>query len=186
MVSTSEIKRGTTVDLDGQLLKILEFDHQKIGRGSAQVKISFRNLRSGATTVRTFQAGAKFQDVRLEREVVQFLYREGDDYHFMNTETYEQPVLSAETLGDLRHYIRENDTVELLTYNGEPIDIEIAPSVVLTVTYTETGVRGDTATNVTKPAQTDTGLTVNVPIFVNTGDKIKVDTRTGQYVERAN
>lgn len=185
MVSTSEIKRGMTVDLDGLLLKILEFDHQKIGRGSAQVKISFRNLRSGATTVRTFQAGAKFQDVRLEREIVQFLYREGDDFHFMNTETYEQPVLSAETLGDVAYYIRENDTVELLTYNSEPIDIEIPASVILTVTYTEQGVRGDTATNVTKPAKTDTGLTVNVPIFVNTGDKIKVDTRTGQYVERA-
>jgi elongation factor P len=186
MVSTSEIKRGTTVDLDGQLLKILEFEHQKIGRGSAQVKISFRNLRTGATTTRTFQAGAKFQDVRLEREIVQYTYRDGDDFNFMNTESFEQVTLNVDTLGDVQYYIRENDTIDLLTYNGEPIDIEIPPSVVLTITYTEPGARGNTATNVTKPATTDTGLTINVPIFLNTGDKVKVDTRTGQYVERAN
>ena len=185
MVSTSDIKRGTTVDLDGQLLKILEFDNQKIGRGSAQVKINFRNLRSGATTVRTFQAGAKFQDVRLEREIVQFSYRDGDEFHFMNTETFDQISLSAETLGQIQYYIHEGDTVELLTYNSEPIDIDIPPSVILTITETEPGVRGDTATNVTKKATTDTGYKVNVPLFVNNGDKIKVDTRTGQYVERA-
>lgn len=186
MVSTSDIKRGMTVDLDGQLLKILEFEHQKIGRGSAQVKISFRNLRTGSTTTRTFQAGAKFDDVRLERQAVQYLYREGDTFHFMNTETYEQLEISAETLGDVPNYIHESDTVEILTYNEEPIDIDIPPSVVLEITHTEPGVRGDTATNVTKPATTDTGMTINVPIFVNTGDKIRVDTRTGKYVERAN
>lgn len=184
MVSTSDIKRGTTIDLDGQLLKILEFDHQKIGRGSAQVKISFRNLRSGATTTRTFQAGAKFQDVRLEREVMQFTYRDGDDFNFMNTETFEQIALNEETLGDVQYYIREGETVEILTYNGEPIDIDIPPSVVLTISETENGVRGDTASNVTKPALTDTGLKINVPLFVNVGDKVKVDTRTGQYTER--
>jgi elongation factor P len=114
------------------------------------------------------------------------LYQDGDDYHFMNTETYEQPVLSEEVLGDIRFYIRPQDTVDILTYNSEPIDIEIPPSVVLQVTETGIGVRGDTATNVTKPATLETGLTINVPIFVNQGDKVKVDTRTGQYVERAN
>jgi elongation factor P len=186
MVSTSEIKRGMVLDIDGALLKITEFEHQKIGRGSAQVKISFKNLRTGANTTRTFQAGSKFQDVRLEREVCQYLYQDGDDYHFMNTETYEQPVLSEEVLGDIRFYIRPQDTVDILTYNSEPIDIEIPPSVVLQVTETGIGVRGDTATNVTKPATLETGLTINVPIFVNQGDKVKVDTRTGQYVERAN
>ncbi len=186
MVSTSEIKRGMIVDLDGQLQKILEFEHQKIGRGSAQVKISFRNIRTGANTVRTFQAGAKFNDVRLERQVVQFLYQDGDQYHFMNNETYDQPVLTEEQLGNVRYYIRENDTVELLTYENDPIDIEIPPSVVLTVAYTEPGIKGDTATGATKPATTETGLTIRVPLFVNTGDKVKVDTRTGEYVERAN
>ncbi len=185
MVSTSEIKKGTTVDLDGQLLKIMEYDHQKIGRGSAQVKITFRNLRSGSTTVRTFQAGAKFQDVKLEREIMQFTYRDGDDFNFMNTESFEQVALTAETLGDVQYYIREGEIVEVLTYNSEPIDIDMPASVILTISETEPGVRGDTATNVTKSATTDTGLRVNVPLFVNTGDKIKVDTRTGQYVERA-
>jgi elongation factor P len=186
MVSTSEIKRGMIVELDGQLQKILEYDHQKIGRGSAQVKISFKNIRTGSNTVRTFQAGAKFNDVRLERQIVQYLYQDGDDYHFMNTETYEQPVLNEEQLGDVRYYIHENDTVELITYNNEPIDIEIPPSVILTITYTEPGVKGDTATGATKPATTDTGLTITVPLFVNNGDKVKVDTRTASYVERAN
>jgi elongation factor P len=185
MVSTSEIKRGMVIDLDGQLQKILEFEHQKIGRGSAQVKISFKNLRTGANTVRTFQAGSKFNDVRLEREVVQFLYKDGEQYHFMNTETYEQPILSEEQMGDVRYYIHENETVDLITYNSEPIDIEIPPSVVLTIAYTEPGIKGDTASNATKPATTDTGLTINVPLFVNIGDKVRVDTRSGSYVERA-
>jgi elongation factor P len=185
MVSTSEIKRGMIVELDGQLQKILEFDHQKIGRGSAQVKISFKNIRTGSNTVRTFQAGAKFNDVRLEREIVQFLYKDDDNYHFMNTETYEQPILTEEQLGDVKYYIHENDTVELLTYNSEPIDIEIPPSVILTITYTEPGIKGDTASGTSKPATTDTGLTVGVPLFVNIGDKVKVDTRSGSYLERA-
>ena len=171
MVSTSEIKRGTTIDLDGQLLKIMEFDHQKIGRGSAQVKITFRNLRTGSITTNTFQAGAKFQDVRLEREIMQYLYRDG---------------LTEEQVGDVQYYVRPNETVEILTYNGEPIDIEIPPSVVLEVAETEPGIKGNTATGATKPAKTDTGLTINVPLFINEGDKVKVDTRTGQYVERAN
>lgn len=185
MVSTSEIRRGMTIDLDGQLLKILEFDHQKIGRGSAQVKISFKNLRTGANTVNTFQAGAKFNDVRLEREVDQFQYQDGEEFHFMNTETFDQVMLRDDQLGDVKYYIREGDTVDILTYNGEPIDLEIPPSVVLEVTNTEPGIKGDTATGGTKQAMTETGLRVLVPLFVNTGDRVKVDTRTGKYVERA-
>ncbi len=186
MVSTSEIKRGTTIDLDGQLLKIMEFDHQKIGRGSAQVKITFRNLRTGSITTNTFQAGAKFQDVRLEREIMQYLYRDGNDFYFMNTETFEQPTLTEKQVGDVQYYVRPNETVEILTYNTEPIDIEIPPSVILEIAETEPGIKGNTATGATKPAKTDTGLTINVPLFINEGDKVKVDTRTGQYVERAN
>jgi elongation factor P len=185
MVSTSEIRRGMTIDLDGQLLKILEFDHQKIGRGSAQVKISFRNLRTGANTVNTFQAGAKFNDVRLERETDQYQYQDGEEFHFMNTETFDQVMLRDDQIGDVKYYIREGDTVDILTYNGEPIDLEIPPSVILEVTNTEPGIKGDTATGATKPAMTETGLRVLVPLFVNSGDKVKVDTRTGKYVERA-
>jgi elongation factor P len=185
MVSTSEIKRGMTIDLDGQLLKILEFEHQKIGRGSAQVKISFKNLRTGANTVNTFQAGSKFNDVRLEREVAQFQYQDGDEFHFMHTETFEQRMLNDEQIGDVKNYIREGDNVDILVYNDEPIDVEIPPSVILEVVESQPGVKGDTATNATKPAKLETGLKVNVPLFVNVGDKIKVDTRTGKYVERA-
>ena len=185
MVSTSEIRRGMTIDLDGQLLKILEVDHQKIGRGSAQVKISFRNLRTGANTVNTFQAGAKFNDVRLERETDQYQYQDGEEFHFMNTETFDQVMLRDDQIGDVKYYIREGDTVDILTYNGEPIDLEIPPSVILEITNTEPGIKGDTATGATKPAMTETGLRVLVPLFVNTGDKVKVDTRTGKYVERA-
>jgi elongation factor P len=185
MVSTSEIRRGMTIDLDGQLLKILEFDHQKIGRGSAQVKISFRNLRTGANTVNTFQAGAKFNDVRLERETDQYQYQDGEEFHFMNTETFDQVMLRDDQIGDVKYYIREGDTVDILTYNGEPIDLEIPPSVILEITNTEPGIKGDTATGATKPAMTETGLRVLVPLFVNSGDKVKVDTRTGKYVERA-
>jgi elongation factor P len=185
MVSTSDIRRGMTIDLDGQLLKILEFDHQKIGRGSAQVKISFKNLRTGANTVNTFQAGAKFNDVRLERETDQYQYQDGEEFHFMNTETFDQVMLRDDQIGDVKYYIREGDTVDILTYNGEPIDLEIPPSVILEITNTEPGIKGDTATGATKPAMTETGLRVLVPLFVNTGDKVKVDTRTGKYVERA-
>ena len=185
MVSTSEIKRGMTVDIDGQLLKILEFEHQKIGRGSAQVKIYFKNLRTGANTVNTFQAGSKFNDVRLERETVQFQYQDGDEFHFMNMQTFDQKMLTDEQIGDVKFYIRENDSVDVLTYNDEPIDIEIPPSVILQVMESDPGVKGDTATNATKPAKLETGLKVNVPLFVNPGDRIKVDTRTGKYVERA-
>lgn len=185
MVSTSEIRRGMTIDYDGQLLKILEFDHQKIGRGSAQVKISFKNLRTGANTVNTFQAGAKFNDVRLERETDQFQYQDGEEFHFMNTETFDQVMLRDDQIGDVKYYIREGDTVDILTYNGEPIDLEIPPSVILEVTETEPGIKGDTATGATKFANLETGLRVSVPLFVNTGDKVKVDTRTGKYLERA-
>lgn len=185
MVSTSEIKRGMTVDIDGALLKIMGFDHQKIGRGSAQVKVSFKNLRTGANTVNTFQAGAKFNDVRLERETDQFQYQDGDEFHFMNTATFDQVMLNKEQMGDNKYYIREGDTVDILTYNGEPIDIEIPPSVVLTVTETELGIKGDTATGATKPAMTETGLRVLVPLFVNSGDRVKVSTTDGKYLERA-
>lgn len=185
MVSTSEIKRGMTIDLDGALLKILEFDHQKIGRGSAQVKVSFKNLRTGSNTVNTFQAGAKFNDVRLDRQTCQYQYEDGGDYHFMNTESFEQVTLNEEQIGEVRYYIREGDTLDILTYNDEPIDLEIPPSVILQITSTEMGVKGDTATGGTKPAIVETGLKILVPLFVNNGDKVKVDTRTGKYVERA-
>ena len=185
MVSTSEIKRGMTVDIDGALLKILSYDHQKIGRGGAQVKIFFKNLRTGANTFNTYSAGSKFNDVRLERETDQFQYQDGDEFNFMNTVSFEQVMLTNDQMGETKYYIREGDTVDVLTYNGEPIDIEIPAAVVLLVTDTEPGIKGDTATGATKAAMTETGLKVLVPLFINTGDKVKVSTTDGKYLERA-
>ena len=186
MVSTSEIKRGMILDLDNKLVKIMSFDHQKIGRGGAQVKIQLRDLRNGANFDRTFPAGAKFENVRLERVTAQFSYADGDDYHFMNTETFDQIQVNVRDLGDARFFIHEGDNVDIMTYQDLPIDVEIPPSVMLEVVETDPGVKGDTATGGTKPAKLDTGLTVNVPLFVNPGDKIKVDTRDKKYLERSN
>ncbi|MGI8589226.1 MAG: elongation factor P [Chloroflexia bacterium] len=185
MITTGELKKNTIIVLDGDLYKILDYQHVKQGRGSAVVRITLRSLRSGATTDRTFPSGAKFEDVELDRAVVQYQYADGDTYHFMDTATYEQITLTAKELGSARNYLREQDTADLLTYEGRAIAVELPTSVVLRVEWTEPGVRGDTATSAYKQSTMDTGLVVSVPLFVNIGDKIKVDTRTGGYLERA-
>lgn len=184
MIDTGDLRRGLTLNIDGRLVKVIDFAHNKQGRGSAQVRMTLRDLRTGATTQQTVQAGAKFQSVRLERQHVQYLYGEGGHYHFMDTETFEQIALDESTVGDVVKYIKENDVVDVLTYNGEPIDMELPPAVNLTVAQTDPGLKGDTATGGTKPATLETGLVVTVPLFVNTGDVLKVDTRTGAYLER--
>ena len=184
MITTGELKKNIIVVLDGELYKVLDYQHVKQGRGSAVVRINLRSLRTGANTERSFPAGSKFEDVELDRQVVQLQYVDGDTYHFMDTVTYEQVAISSAAVGNARPYLREQDTADLLSYNGQPIDMELPASVVLQVTWTEPGVRGDTATAANKPATMDTGLVVNVPLFVNIGDKIKVDTRTGGYIER--
>jgi elongation factor P len=184
MIDTGGLRKGLTLDIDGRLVKVVEFAHNKQGRGSAQVRLTLRDLRSGSTTQQTVQAGARFSSVRLERQHVQYLYGEGGQYHFMDTESFDQIALDASTVGDLAKYMRENDVVDLLTYNGEPIDIELPTSVVLTVEQTDPGLKGDTASGATKPATMETGLVVNVPLFVNVGDQLKIDTRTGEYIER--
>jgi elongation factor P len=184
MIDTGDLRKGLTLDLDGRLVKVIEFSHNKQGRGSAQVRMTLRDLRTGSLTQQTVQAGAKFTPVRLERQHVQYLYADGDQRHFMDTETFDQIVLNASTIGDTARFIRENDVVDLLTYNGEPIDIELPPAVNLTVTETDPGLKGDTASGATKPATLETGLTVTVPLFINIGDTLKVDTRTGDYIER--
>ncbi|HMA34446.1 MAG TPA: elongation factor P [Chloroflexia bacterium] len=185
MITTGELKKSTIIVLDGELYKILDYQHVKQGRGSAVVRIMLRSLRNGANTERTFPAGSKFEDVELDRAVVQFQYVDGDTYHFMDTVSYEQVTLTAKELGTARNYLREQDTADLLTYDGKAVDVELPTSVILQVAWTEPGVRGDTATSAYKAATMDTGLAVNVPLFVNIGDKIKVDTRTGGYIERA-
>lgn len=184
MVTAGELRKGMALDLDGDLVQVLEYQHNKRGRGSAEVRLSMRNLRTGSITERTWPATARFQQARLERSTIQFLYQDGDEYHFMNTETFEQFTLPASILGNGVRYLRENDTIDLLSYGEEPLDVELPTAVNLTVTRTDPGFRGDTATGGTKPAVLETGITVNVPLFINEGDVIKVDTRSGEYLTR--
>lgn len=184
MIDTGDLRKGLTLDMNGELVKVVDYQHVKQGRGSAFVRLSLRNIRTGSTTQQTFQAGTRFQTVRLERQRVQYLYNDDDLYHFMDLDTFEQFALNKEALGDAVNYLIENETLDLLTYQGEPIDVELPITVNLEVAQTEPGIRGDTAAGGTKPATLETGLTVNVPLFINTGDVVKVDTRSGQYLER--
>jgi elongation factor P len=185
VISTSDLKRGAMMDLDGQIVQVLSYEHQKIGRGSAQVRLKVKNIRTGAIFDTTAQAGSKWPRVRLDQRDVQYLYSEGDLHYFMDKSTYEQFPLSPAQLGDAVNYLRDSMELEVLEYEGEPVAVELPLNVVMEVTQTEPGFKGDTATGGTKPAVLDTGLTIQVPLFVNTGDKIRVDTRDGSYIERA-
>lgn len=184
MIETGDLRKGLTLDYDGRLVKVIDYAHNKQGRGTAQVRLTLRDLRTGAITQHSVQAGTRFTPVRLERRHVQYLYREGDRFHFMDAENFEQMELGENQIGDAAKYLKENDVVDLLMYGDQPIDIELPTAVTLTVTETDPGLKGDTATGGTKPATLETGLVVNVPLFVNVGDQIKVDTRTGEYLER--
>ncbi len=184
MINTGELKRGIAIEMDNALWKILEFNHLKIGRGSAQVRMKLQNLRTGSTVEKTVQAGERFPRAILEHSTVQFLYEADGLYHFMNTETYDQLALTKTQLGNVVNYLKDGTTAELMTYNDEPLGIELPPSVEMRITYTEPGFKGDTATGGTKPATLETGVTVQVPLFVKTGDVIRVDTRSDSYIER--
>jgi len=184
MISTSELKKGITIELDGALYSILDWQHIKMGRGSAQVRLKLRDIRAGHTIERTFQAGEKFSRVRLDRRAVQFLYADGDLYYFMDSESFEQTPLNPEQLGDALDYLKEGMSLEILTYKDEPISVELPNSVELEVVETGPAHKGDTATAGNKPAKLETGITIQVPLFVNNGDIVRVDTRTGAYLER--
>ena len=184
MIETGAIKKGMTIELDGSLYKILILKHIKIARGSAQVRMKLRNITEGHTIERTFQAGERFAVARLERQEAQFLYRDGDLFHFMYTDTFEQSPVSSELLEDVVGYLLEGMTLDLILHGEVPIGVELPTTVDLRVTETDPGYKGDTAQGGTKPATLETGLTVNVPLFVNEQDTIKVDTRTGEYQER--
>jgi elongation factor P len=185
MISTGEIKRGITIELDGTLYQVVEFQHIKMGRGSAQVRMKLRNVRRGDLIEKTVQAGDRFQRARLDHRNVQFMYRDGAHYHFMDTASYDQLALDEELLGDAVSYLADGMVVQLSEYEGEAIGVELPASVILKVTEVEFGIKGDTATGATKPATLETGLRVNVPLFVGQGDRIRVDTRSGEYLERA-
>jgi elongation factor P len=184
MISATDLRKGVTFELDGELHRVLEYQHSYIGRGSANVRVKLRNLRTGRAVDRTFSASEKFQDVRLELRQVQYLYRDGDLFYFMDTETYEQPALSAEVLRDNVDYLKEGTLLSISMYEGRAVEIELPVTVELEVTKTDPGVKGDTATGATKRAVLETGLEVQVPLFVEEGDIVRVDTRTGEYLTR--
>ena len=184
MISATELRKGVTFELDGELHRVLEYQHSYLGRGSANVRVKLRNLRTARTIERNFGTSEKFQDVRLELRQVQYLYGDGDLYYFMDTETYEQPAISADTLGHKVDFLKEGMVLSLSTYESQPVEIELPLTVDLEVTQTEPGVKGDTATGATKRAILETGLAVQVPLFVDEGDVVRVDTRTGEYLTR--
>jgi len=185
MIGVQDLRKGVTFELDGELYRVLEFSHHKPGRGPAIIRTRLRNLRTGATIDQTFGSGQKVQDIRLDHSMVQYLYSDGDLYYFMNTETFEQPALTAELLGDAVNYLTEGLILELETYEAEPINIELPTTVDLEVMHTEPGFAGDTATGALKEATLSTGLVVKVPLFIEEGDVVRVDTRNGSYVTRA-
>ena len=185
MIGVQELRKGTTfIDDDGNLYKVLDYQHVKQGRGNATIKTKLRNVKTGSTIDKNFQSGGRVQDVRLDRHTVQYLYNDGTTYHFMDTETYEQPAISAELLGDSAKFLKENIIAELSTYDGQPIEVELPTTVDLKVSDTAPGYKGDTASGGGKPATLETGVVVTVPFFVNVGDTVRVDTRDGSYVTR--
>jgi elongation factor P len=184
MIEVNALRKGTTFTHENELYKVLDYTHNKTARGGATIRVKVRNLRSGATYEKTFTGGERVEDIRLDHNEVQYLYNDGDLYYFMDTETYEQPALNKESLEDIIPYLTENMVVKISSYNGEPIDIEIPITVELEVIETEPGFAGDTAQGATKSATVSTGLQVQVPLFVNIGDVIRIDTRTGEYITR--
>lgn len=185
MISTGELRKGIIVEIDGQLFTVMDYQHLKIGRGSAQVRMKLRNLRSGATSDRTVQAGEKFPRVRLEPRSMQYLYEDDGHYIFMDQETFEQVPLTASQLGDAVSYLKDGVVLEVNYFNNEPVGVELPITVELRVAEAAPGFKGDTAAGGTKPATLETGLVVQVPLFVNQGDLVRVDTRSGSYIERA-
>jgi elongation factor P len=184
VISTGDLKKGVVIQLDGEIWQILDYHHIKMGRGSAQVKIKLRNVKRGQTVERSFQAGDKWPRAYLENRQVQFLYGDGNDFNFMDTSSYEQFSMTREQLGDAAQYLVEGMMVDRTSYEGETIGVELPVTVDLKVVETEPGFAGDTASGARKPATTESGLVVQVPLFVQIGDTIRIDTRTGDYQTR--
>ena len=184
-VNTNQFKNGMHIELDGAVWRIVEFQHVKPGKGGAFVRTKLKALDSGAVVDRTFRAGEKFNRIRTETKNMQYLYDAGDEVVFMDEETYEQTSLARATVEDALDFMQPSSSVQMLLVDGRPSGVQMPGSVELTVAETEPGVKGDTVSNVTKPAKLETGATVNVPLFVNTGERIKVDPREGRYIARA-
>jgi elongation factor P len=184
VINVGELRKGVAIELDGKILKVLEYSHIKMGRGGAQVRLKMQDLRSGAIFDRTFSAQERFVRIRVERHPVQYMYKDGDFYHFMDQETFEQRSVPQAILGDAVNYLKDGMLLELSYYGEEPIGVELPLNVELRIVEVDPGFKGDTATGGTKPAKLETGLVVNVPLFVNNGETIRVDTRDGSYIER--
>jgi elongation factor P len=184
MIDVNDLRKGVTYVSDGNLYKVMDYHHHKPGRGNATIKVKVVNLKTGSNQELTYTSGDRVQDVRLDFHNVQFLYSDGDFFHFMDNETYEQPAVSKDILGDTALFLKEGMECKLTFYEGRALDIELPTSVDMEVVEAQMAVRGDTATGVTKKVTTETGLKVQVPAFVNVGDKIRVNTSTGDYVTR--
>jgi elongation factor P len=184
MIDVNDLRKGVTFELDGLLYKVLEYSHNKPGRGNATIRIKARDIRKGTTLEKTFQSGDRVQDARLDFHNVQYLYKDTEFFYFMDLKNYEQTTISKSKIGDAAGFLKESMEVKLTFYENEPIDIDLPTSVDLKIVRAEAAVRGDTATGVTKKVTVETGAEVQVPLFVNEGDTIRVDTRTGQYLTR--
>ncbi len=185
MVTAGDFRNGVTFDMDGSVMQIIEFQHVKPGKGAAFVRTKLKNVITGAVIEKTFNPTEKFENAYIERKEMQYLYNDGDLYYFMDMETFDQLPLNSDKLSDNFKFVKENTLCKIISYKGNVFDVEPPLFVELEVTDTEPGVRGDTATNVTKPATLETGAVIRVPIFINAGDVLRIDTRSGEYLERA-
>ena len=186
MISAGDFRNGVTIEFEGNIYQIIEFQHVKPGKGAAFVRTKIKNLKTGAVVEKTFRPTEKMPRAHIDRQDMQYLYNDGDLYHFMNTENFEQIAVNAEEIGDTLKFVKENEMVKILSYEGEVFGIEPPLFVELEITETEPGFAGNTAQGATKPATVETGAQVNVPLFINQGEKIKIDTRTGEYLGRVN
>ena len=184
MISAGDFRNGVTIEIEGNVCQIVEFQHVKPGKGAAFVRTKYKNIITGAVLEKSFRPTEKFPQARIDRVDMSYLYNDGDLYNFMDTETFEQIALSAENVGDSLKFVKENEMVKLCSHNGNVFSIEPPITVELQITESEPGVKGDTATGATKPAILETGAKILVPLFVNQGDTIKIDTRTGEYISR--
>lgn len=186
MATTNDLKNGIVLRIDGQLWTVIEFQHVKPGKGGAFVRTKLKNVLSGKVVDRTFNAGLKVETANVDKRDYQYLYKDGDDFVFMDTDTYEQMHVSTATVGDAAHFLLENQNAMVATNEGVPLYVELPPSVVLEVTYTEPGLQGDRSSAGTKPATLETGYEIQVPLFLESNTKVKVDTRDGSYLGRVN
>ena len=186
MATTNDLKNGIVLNLDGQLWTVIEFQHVKPGKGGAFVRTKLKNVLSGKVLDRTFNAGVKVETATVDKSQMQYLYRDGSDYVFMDKDTYDQLNVAEETIGDVGHFLLEGQDVMVARHDGEPLYAELPAAVILEITYTEPGLQGDRATGGTKPATLETGYQIQVPLFLEQGTKVKVDTRTGEYLGRVN